>query len=94
MGCITHQHIKTGLVPVSDGSGTMPLSKASSKIVESDFFSNLFTFKKENKHCPLLVKLDVGQFNDRTYLCIFPLLQMSPHISKVQKKIYPVNYPR
>lgn len=48
---------------MSDGSGTMTLSNASSKIVERDFSSNLFKFKKKNKHYPLS-NLKFGGFNN------------------------------
>lgn len=61
--CITHHHIQPGPTPVSDGSGTMTLSNASSKIVERDFSSNLFKFKKKNKHYPLS-NLKLGGFNN------------------------------
>lgn len=61
--CITHRHIQPGPMPVRDGSGTTTLSNASSKIVESDFSSNLFKFKKENKHYTLW-NLRLGGFNN------------------------------
>lgn len=71
--CITHHHIQPGPVPVRDGSGTMTLSNASSKIVESDCSSNLFKLKKEKKHHSLS-NLRLGGFNNWDIFAHFSII--------------------
>ena len=58
-------------------------------MVENYFSLNLFTFKKENKSCTLLVKLDVGRFNNCTYLCMFSVIK-NESSSKQSAKNQPI----